>query len=79
MEGHTLKEIGKKFKIAEDKAVTALEKIKKNACVYFQSYMDENIRIETYVCHYCKKTNQMAKNIIKFDCEFCGKKVQVKD
>ena len=77
-EGHTLKEIAKKFRLDIGKATEVLDKIKKHACIYFQDHMEENFRITNYVCSFCKKENHKADNIRAFDCDHCGKSVKIR-
>lgn len=78
MEGHTLKEIAKKFRMDGERALEVLSKIKQQACIYFQNHMEENFRITKYVCSYCKRESEMAEGIRVFDCDHCGKRVEVR-
>ena len=73
IEGYTLKEIADKFDFSESKASSIMSKIKKDAFIYFQEYLGDDLRIKVYKCYYCNEINEMVEKINGFDCDHCGK------
>jgi len=78
VEGHTFGEIAKLLDVKEKEIAKILNKVKKDVGIYFQDYIDENFHIKEYVCNFCKETNEMQKDIKRFDCEYCGRTVKVR-
>jgi RNA polymerase sigma factor (sigma-70 family) len=78
VEGLTLKEIAEKYNIKEDDIAFVLSKVKKDASIYFQDYIDDSFKIKEFKCPYCRKVNEMQEGARNYDCEHCGRAVKVK-
>lgn len=78
VEGLTLKEIAKKHNIKEDEIALVLSKVKKDASIYFQDYIDDSFKIKEFRCPYCRKINEMQEGARSYDCEHCARAVKIK-
>jgi RNA polymerase sigma factor (sigma-70 family) len=78
VEGLTLKEIAEKHNIKEDEIAGVLSKVKKDASIYFQDYIDDSFKIKEFKCPYCRKMNEMQVGTRNYDCEHCARAVKVK-